>query len=262
VPSRKIGNQKVLSISTNKKGQQVIVLNHGRLVLSANAFTEHPLYVGKEVTALEYRDIVAFQKNEGLYNYALSLASKGCYSTHDLREKLSKKTSDVDQVRQALFRLRQQNLLDDEAFAKEYAEEKSEALYGRDRILQELRFKHGINETIAFALSFPHEEENAKKAAQLLEKKYARLPLKAKRQKGSEALVRRGYSQSVASLAVMGYKEDTLQSQKSLTLLAENTLKRYEKKYNGYDLRSKCFAYLLKKGYRSEDIAHALEELL
>jgi SOS response regulatory protein OraA/RecX len=88
------------------------------------------------------------------------------------------------------------------------------------------------------------------------------LPLKAKRQKGSEALVRRGYSQSVASLAVMGYKEDTLQSQKSLTLLAENTLKRYEKKYNGYDLRSKCFAYLLKKGYRSEDIAHALEELL
>jgi SOS response regulatory protein OraA/RecX len=130
--------------------------------LSANAFTEHPLYVGKEVTLFEYRDIVAFQKNEGLYNYALSLASKGCYSTHDLREKLSKKTSDVDQVRQA-FSASPANLLDDEAFAKEYAEEKSEALYGRDRILQELRFKHGINETIAFALSFPTKRKMPKK---------------------------------------------------------------------------------------------------
>ena len=75
-------------------------------------------------------------------------------------------------------------------------------------------------------------------------------------------LIRRGYSQAIAQKAVLCYEEDTLQSKKSLTLLAENALKRYEKKYNGYDLRSKCFAYLLKKGYRSEDIAQALEELL
>lgn len=262
MPSKKIGNQRVLSITTNKKGQQVIVLDHSKLILSANAFTEHPLYVGKEVTALEYRDILAFKKNEGLYDYALSLASKGCYSTHDLREKLNKKCSDIDQVRQALFRLHQQGFLNDQDFAKEYAEEKSDALYGKDRILQELRYKHGVNEVILLSLSFPHEEENAEKAALAMERKYARLPLRAKREKGMANLIRRGYSQAIAQKAVLCYEEDTLQSKKSLTLLAENALKRYEKKYNGYDLRSKCFAYLLKKGYRSEDIAQALEELL
>jgi regulatory protein len=263
VPSKRIGNKKILSISTDKKGLHLVSFTDGsKLKLDDDAFTEIPLYEGKDVTPLEYRQLTSFLKNEGLASYALSLALKGCYSRHDVRLKLEAKSQDQDQIRQALFKVQQEGFLDDEAFAKQYVEEKENQLYGQERILSDLRFKHGINETIVSHLSFAHEEENAKKAALQLEKRYARLPLKAKQQKGEEALRRRGYSEHAALLAVSLYKEDKDSSNKALSELSEKLIARYQKKYNGYELRAKCFAALLAKGYRSEDIARILEEKL
>jgi regulatory protein len=263
VPSKRIGNKKILSIAVDKKGLHLVSFTDGsKLRLDDDAFTEIPLYEGKEVTELEYRQLTSFLKNEGLASYALSLALKGCYSRHDVRLKLEAKSQDADQIRQALYKVQQEGFLDDEAFAKQYVEEKENQLYGEERILSDLRFKHGINETIISRLHFDKEEENAKKAALQLEKRYARLPLRAKQQKGSEALRRRGYRESIASWAVSSYQEDKESSVKALADLSEKLIARYEKKYNGYELRAKCFAALLAKGYRSEDIARILEEKL
>lgn len=261
-PSRKTGKRLITSITENKKHQMVVCFGYESLTLSADAFTEHPLYVGKEVSPLEYREILAFVKNESLLDYGMALAAKGCYSSHEIREKLRKKATDEEKIREIMFNLRQEGFLDDESYAKEYKEEKEHALYGRERILQELRFSKGINPEILAKLTFNDEEENAKKAALLLAKKYSRLPLAAQKRKGIEALTRRGFSLPVASQAVELYHENKTESGKSLRLLCEKTVKKYQSKYNGYELRAKCFAYLLSKGYRSEEIASVLEEYL
>lgn len=263
MPSKRIGNQKILSITTDKKGKHLVSFASGdKLRLDDDAFTEIPLYEGKEVTPLEYRQLSSFLKNEGLASYALSLAVKGCYSRHDVRLKLEKKSQDVDQIRQALYKVQQEGFLDDEAFAKQYVEEKDAQLYGEERILSDLRFSHGVNETIVAGLSFPRELEKAKQAASMMERRYPSLPLTAKKRKAVEALRRRGFAENVALQAVSSYKEDKEKSNLALKQSCEKLLCRYQKKYNGYEARAKCFAALLAKGYRSEDIAKILEEKL
>src|SRR5574344_1130177 len=261
-PSKRTGNHKITAIEQNKKRQTVVSFGSEKLVLSPNAFTEMPLYVGKELAPSQYRSLILFVKHEALWNYALSLASKGSYTSHDLREKLRKKTSDEDAIRQLLFTLKQQGFVDDKAFAEEYKEEKEKQLYGRNRIVQDLQFKHGVRGDIVSGLVFADEEAHAKKSAAAFEKRYARLPLASKKQKGVLALIRRGFDERIAKEAVEGYSQNKELSGQTLRALCEKTLKRYRAKYNGYELRSKTFAYLVSKGYTVDEIERVLEECL
>ena len=103
---------------------------------------------------------------------------------------------------------------------------------------------------------------HALKLAERWEKKYARLPLRKKKEKAALALVRRGYDEKVACEAVRSYKEAKDAGGAHLKTLCEKTLKKYGAKYNGYSLRSKTFAYLLSKGYAPEEVEQALEECL
>ena len=240
----------------------VVFFGAEKLVLSPDAFTEMPLYVGKELTSIEYHSLLLFLRSESLRKYALSLVNKGSYSAHDIREKLRKKTGEEDTIGRLIFSLKQQGLIDDEKFARDFQEGKQAQLYGRNRIIQELKFKHGIRDEIVDSLSFMHEEERAEKLATLWEKKFARLPLKSKKEKAALALIRRGYDEVVAREAVSGYKQAKGVGDKSLKLLCEKTLKKYGVKYNGYQLRSKVFAYLMSKGYSSEEIERVLEDCL
>jgi regulatory protein len=261
-PSKRIGKYKISAIEQNKKGQMVVSFGKEKLLLSPNAFTEMPLYVGKELTASQYRSLVLFTKHEVLWNYALSLASKGAYTSHDIREKLRKKTEDEDTIRQLIFTLKQQGLIDDRAFAEEYKEEKEKQLYGQNRIVQDLQFKHGVRGDIVSSLVFSEEEAHAKKAAEAFEKRYARLPLASKKQKGSLALIRRGFDERIAKEAVEGYSQNKVLSGKTLRVLCEKTVKKYQAKYNGYQLRTKTFAYLMSKGYSVDEVEKVLEECL
>jgi regulatory protein len=262
-PSKRTGNNhKITAIKENKKGQMVVSFGAVKMILSPNAFTEMPLYVGKELTSAEYRSLVLFLRSESLRKYVLSLVNKGSYSAHDIREKLRKKTSEEDTIRRLIFSLKQQGLIDDEGFARDFQAEKEGQLYGCNRIIQDLKFKHGIRDEIVDSLSFKHEEEHAEKLAGLWEKKYARLPLKSKKEKAALSLVRRGYDEVVAREAVSGYKQAKGVGDARLKLLCEKTLKKYGVKYNGYQLRSKVFAYLMSKGYSSEEVERVLEDCL
>jgi regulatory protein len=261
-PLKRTGNYKITAINQNKKGQMVVSFGTVKLTLSPNAFTEMPLYVGRELKPSQYHSLLLFMKNEALWNYALSLASKGCYSVHDVREKLRKKCSDEDMIRQLLFTLKDQGVLNDKEFAEDYKEEKEKQLYGETRIVQELKFKHGIRDEIVDALVFKDEEAHAFQAAKALEKRYARLPLKSKRDKAILALIRRGFEEPLAKRAVLSFSENKASNRTILKTLCEKTLKKYGAKYNGYQLRSKTFAFLMSKGYSVDDVQRVLEECL
>jgi regulatory protein len=261
-PLKRTGKYKITAITPNKKGQMMVSFGREKLLLSPNAFTEMPLFVGKELTPNQHRSLVLFTKNEALLNYALTLASKGSYSVHDVREKLRLKSQDEDTIRQLLKTLKEQGMLNDVDFAEEFKEEKEAQLYGKERIVQDLKFKHGIRDEIVDKLSFKNEKEHAEKAGEFLARKYARLPLKSKKEKAALSLIRRGYAPGVAKEAVAHFSGDKIKENKSLNLLCEKTLKRYASKYNGYQLKSKAFAYLVGKGYSVDEVNRVLEEKL
>lgn len=261
MPSKRTGKT-ILAIKKNRKGLYVVSLTAEKLVLSEDAFTEVPLYVGKELTPAEEAQLRSFLKSEKNYKYALGLAAKGAYSYHDIRVKLEKKSSDKAENYAILNRLKANGLLDDKAYAEEYLEEKERAGYGRSRIHDELRYKHGVSEEVLAKLSYPAEKAKAQELLRQNERKWASLPLKAKRDKARNFLTGRGYDEAVIGPLLEGLKEERRTSGALLKKKALEAKKHYGRKYKAYDLRAHIFAYLLAHGYASDDIAEVLEDIL
>ena len=77
---------------------------------------------------------------EGLWNYALKALGGRAHSTGELREKMKRRTENLDDVEQVLARLKESKYLDDQRFAEGYAAARlSNEGFGKTRVLQDLR---------------------------------------------------------------------------------------------------------------------------
>ena len=260
--SRKTGKEITKITSSSKKKKVTVFFGQEKVEVSQDVFSDYYLYVGKVLTNKEYKELIFKIKQDSLYQYALSFAIKGCYSTFEIITKLKAKASEDQSIRDIITRLKKYDLLDDKQLALDYKELKESELYGMNRIKDDLLHKKVIDPSIVNSLRFTHELEHAKKAAEALEKKLDRYPYNAKINKGIEALERRGFSYDVASKAVERYKKDQRFENKQIKITGETLLKQYKRKYSGYDLRQHMFAALARRGYNVESINQYLEEVL
>lgn len=261
MPSAKTGKKTITSISKGKKkGTVNIHLGKEKMVLSYDTYSEYRLYVGMEVSEALLKSIKKKNDDEALYSYALSLASKFAYSTHDVEEKLKMRSDDHTQIWRIIYRLKDAGFLIDEDFALQYKEEKEAAGYGKRRIQDELIHKHGVKREIVDSLPFLDGRERAKELVASYQKSYSSYPLKAQKEKIFAALVRKGFSESEASYAIEGLKEDQAKVKEKLKREAILIIAKMKKKYSGYELREHVYASLLAKGYNSGDIADILKK--
>ncbi len=251
----------ITSLKMIKKKKNVEVsFGLEKIILSEDVFTNYLLYVGKEVPLKEYWEMKRYAEEESLYQYGLNLALKGIYSTYEAREKIKSKAKEGQNPYEIISRLKQIGLLNDCDFAKQYAEEKTAQLYGENRIKDDLLHKKVVDPEIVSHLLFQEELPHAKKYASMIEKKYERLPLKAKRQKAIMALQRRGYAPNICHEAVKDYQENKTAAKKSFEMDFAHTKARYERKYEGYELKQHIYAALLRKGYPNGWIQEKMEE--
>lgn len=260
--SKRIGKI-ITKISTSSRSKKVSVyFGNEKIEISPDTYSDYYLYVGKEMSEKEYKDLLFKIKQDDLYKYGLSLAVKYCYSTFEVITKLKNKANEDQSVAFVITRLKKAGLLDDEEFAKEYKETKEIELYGEERIKEDLLHKKLIDPSIVNKLKFKNEYEHAKTVAEQIEKKLDRYPYNAKMQKALEALRRRGFTYEVSSKAISGYKMHRKEDNKLLNKIGETLLKQYSRKYSGYELRKHMFAALARRGYEIDDINNYLEEVL
>lgn len=260
--TKRIGEETVKKIAI-KKNKVTIHFEKRKVILSENAFTEFRLYEGKSVPPTEMRQILDAESLDDLLNYAMRLLSHENYSEHDLREKLWAHGADLEQSRKIIFRFKKQGLLDDVLYAKSYAEDVADLrLLGKRRVLYDLH-KHGIPSEITEEIEFPYDKEVAKARsyASILDRRYSRIPTMRKDVKAIQALLNRGFDERVAKEACGSLTpNDPKEERKRLETAYKAAKARYKKKYDGYELRRRIFAYLLSKGYRYEDIEALKEE--
>lgn len=259
MPSRK--TIKITSITKGKKGLYTVKTTGKSFYLTEDAVADRLLYVGKELTPLEINVLKKSSSMSSISTYAHSLFLHHSYSALEVRKKLATKYKSSKDIPEVIYNLKKEHLIDDKRYAEEYAEMKSSELYGEKKIIDDLRFLKGIDDEIIQNLSFDNEAENAKSFVKIAQKKYASLPLAAKKTKLKNSLIRRGFAEDIASIAVSNLREtkDT-KYQAKLTQDAKSALVRYGRKYNGYELRSKTFSYLLSKGYKPDEIEKAIKE--
>lgn len=230
-------------------------------LLDENSFTNHFLYVGKELDHEEIKRLKEESATSELSSYAISLLSRKRYSKHELKERLLKKNPSTQAVFATIKQLEQYSLIDDASYAYDYKEEKERALYGKKRILDELRYKKGISPTVLSSLSFLKEKENAKRYVELTSRSYSSLPYLSKKKKMQSVLERRGFEEEAIAYALNGIsKEETKLVEERFEKVAKAALERYLKRYNSsYELKGHLYAYLKGKGYSVSQIESFLE---
>nr|MCR5514740.1 hypothetical protein [Bacilli bacterium] len=90
-PSKRTGKT-ITKISFSPKKKKVVVsFGADKVEISQDIYSDYYLYVSKELTSKEYQELIFKIKQDSLYQYGLSLAIKGCYSTFEIIMKLKAK---------------------------------------------------------------------------------------------------------------------------------------------------------------------------
>ena len=195
----------VAEINTDKKGALVRFDGGETLWFSRAAWSERGLRDGEEIDLDELkRWLLPRQYTEAL-NCAVSLLAVRARSGGEVRRKLEERHYMEDAVEMALYKLEKEKLLDDEAFARDWAASRARRQVGKNRILQELRLKGVSRELAERAVEALDECESGDQAEalarKLLKKHKTEEPRKAMN-KVMAALARRGYGFDEARRAV------------------------------------------------------------
>ena len=253
---------KIKKIKILKSKVNVTFDNGEKLELDKEIYTNFYLYEGKEVSKKEYSEIKEYNNVAALLQYALRVRSKAIYSEYQIREKLYKKEATKSEVDKVIKSMKQYDLIDDDAFVKDYVEYYNSLNYGKNKILNKLSEK-GIFEAKLSKIKFPItiERNKAKNVYLRLLKKYEKYNFTQKKQHVYSAYINLGFDSEVASEMVSLIKEEK-NSKAELTKLEKDYEKVYlrlSRKYQKKELRQKVMQSLLGKGYRMNDVLNVFE---
>lgn len=249
----------VRSVNIGKK-KVIVRLNDEVLKISYETYLDFKLYPNKELSDKEYKDIISRDKYDDAYQYALGLIGKYEYTEERLTEKLVSKGYDKKSITKIIKKLKDSGLINDEDYIKNFIEYENDKLYGEYRIKRDLMEK-GISKERVDELKFSEKDERKKivELTKLLEKKYASKATEAKKRGMYSALIRYGYENDLAKEMVESLTPtDAKIELKELKNDFKKVKAKYERKYEGYELKQKITESLLRKGYRYSDINNLL----
>jgi len=185
-----------------KRHSAVIVMESGeQFWLTWTQLQEHePFVVGLEVDTDELRQWLLPRQYPMALNDAVALLAQRARASGEIRQKLRQKLYMEETIEMVLYKLEKERLLDDEAFARDWAASRARCQIGRSRILRELRMKGIPQEMAERALEELDEEEGDQAAVALAQKLLRRY--------AGEADERRAMQKLLAAMARRGYGYD------------------------------------------------------
>ena len=191
-----------------KRHSAVISMESGeQFWLTWTLLQEHePFAVGLEVDTDELRQWLLPRQYPMALNDAVALLAQRARASGEIRQKLRRKLYMEDTIEMVLYKLEKERLMDDEAFAREWAASRARCQIGRSRILRELRMK-GISQDMAEnALDELNEDESDEAAVALAKKLLRRYSSEADERKAMQkllaAMARRGYGYEESKQAI------------------------------------------------------------
>ena len=194
------------------RGKVQLVIGGERILITRRLYEERPLQVGDEVDLEEYDRFLLLNQYRPALEYAVSLLAGRPRSTGELEAGLRRVGYRPQTIEMVLYKLSSNGLLDDEAFARQWAAARSGAGLGKQRIAMDLRRKGLSGEQISEALE-NLDEDTTRDAALELARKFLRKKKpdedgRKVRQRAIAALARRGYGYEEAKEAVARAEEE------------------------------------------------------
>ncbi|MEG1891958.1 MAG: regulatory protein RecX [Clostridia bacterium] len=186
----------ITEVKLDKRGALVTVNHSERLWFNRSAWQERSFQEGEAVELQELKSWLLPRQYTLALHAAVAYLAARPQSSGELDRKLQAKQILPEAVELVIYKLEKEGLLDDEAFARDWAAARARKQVGRNRILQELRMKGVEREIAERAVGELDPDECADPAVALAHKLLRRYeneePYKAV-QKFMAAMARRGY---------------------------------------------------------------------
>lgn len=202
----------IITHITEGKGRVRLVINDDTVLwLSLASFRERPLAINDILDLAELKSWLLMQQYPEALHKAVGFLALRPRSRHEIRDKLEAKGYMTETIDMVLIKLEKENILDDEAFARDWVNARIHRQMGKSRMMQELRQK-GVSSQIAEqALADVDEDELAEQSQALATKLLRRHQKEPDSRKAMDkvmaAMVRRGFSYSDASKAIASVLE-------------------------------------------------------
>ena len=196
----------VTAIQEQKPHYKITFNGRESLYVSAKLLQERSLAIGDELSLAEYREWLLPRQYPLALNDAVRLLSVRARSERELQQKLQARRYLEDTVEMVLYKLEKEKLVDDAAFAAEWASARAAQKLGKRRIYQELLQKGVSSDTAQAACdALPDGADGAVDQAAKLLRRYANEPDSRKTlDKVMQGLQRRGFDFNEAREAVRG----------------------------------------------------------
>lgn len=260
----------ICSVDLQKKYVKLVIqLNptlSKEIKITLDDYVQYGLRKGIAITKEQLHSFEEHIDSEQLYQRCLRKLSLKDRTIYEMRKWL-KETELVEyqEVNALIDKLIQKGYLDDEKLCMEQIQALSNSLYGPKQIISKLK-QRGVKEDCILACM---EQSKLKEYEFALA--YATKALR-KSQKSSvtktknticNKLMTRGYSNNTIEKVVseLDYSSNKENEDVLLEKLVKKAIKRYERKYRGYDLKTRIYRYCLTQGFHSEDINAVMDRM-
>jgi regulatory protein len=237
-----------------------------KLYITEDTIVKFRLTKGLDLSADEITAVsqyANFSRAKGLALYYLSFKTR---TAAEVVSYLGEHEVTTAYIERAIKELTELRLINDDAYAESFVRGRVLAeKYGPYTIQQKLLQKGIARDLIQQKLTevYPEEQQIAsatKLAKKLAQAKFDRLPLKMLKLKIQQSLVSKGFSFSIAAIALdeLALEADEENEQSLVSQEADKAYNRFSKRYEGYELKQRVSQALARKGFDWDDISATL----
>lgn len=260
----------ICSVDLQKKYVKLVIqLNptlSKEIKITLDDYVQYGLRKGIAITKEQLHSFEEHIDSEQLYQRCLRKLSLKDRTIYEMRKWLKEtELAEYQEVNALIDKLIQKGYLDDEKLCMEQIQALSNSLYGPKQIISKLK-QRGVKEDCILACM---EQSKLKEYEFALA--YATKALRQS-QKSSvtktkntirNKLMTRGYLNNTIEKVVseLDYSSNKENEDVLLEKLVKKAIKRYERKYRGYDLKTRIYRYCLTQGFHSEDINAVMDRM-
>lgn len=253
----------------NKNRVNIFINDEFKFSCSTELIYYHKLKNGESIDIDQLKEIVEEDNYIKAKDIALKYIERYFRSEKQIENKLIEKEFDNKIIERVVFFLKEYKFIDDENLCKMYIQD-NKGKFGRLKLRNNLLNKGIREEIIQKYLDSISDDEISETVFKCAEKKYLQLVngghcSKVIYRKLGEYLLRQGFDFSAVKPAINKLLDSgelvEENSEKDLSKLEELMRKKYEallkKESDNFIIKKKLFDYLLRKGYKYDDIKNS-----
>lgn len=225
------------------------------------------LHKGMQLSEDVIEEITRREDIHRYYVMAIRYLSYRMRSTKEMQAYLREKDVAPKTIAEIITRLEKEKLLDDRAFAQAFVRDRVQQTSKGPRVMEKELYEKGISkEIVTEALKqydLDQQIEKALKWAQREAKKRSKHAVRKRKNQIKYKLLQKGFMQDAVNIVMneVTIEVDEAEESQRLEQHADKLIRRYGKKYEGYELKMKVKAALYSRGFATPLIDQYVDKI-